>query len=518
MNEKLILVIDDSQFLCTMLKKSLDSVGYNTLVAHTMEDGMQLFEQSRPDLVLLDINLPDTPGPKACKAIKSNPQYSNISVILMSGSYEEYIKKQVNECGANGYIKKPFSPSSILRWVKENSSALFSCSGLGYDEDSDERPYTLDDIQGKSAIPVVKPLAPVAQPKRTGSRPLQFSGEGRTIVITDDSTFLCAILKDTLEKVGFMVHTFPNIRETGYFLKNNHADLLFLDVNLPDIAGDRACSIIKDSPKTKNLPIILISSAEQEQLQHLTNVSGADGFLIKPFTPLNVLDWMKTNASNLFFAPQAVEAATPNIAVAQPTPPEPVMAQSAAKSVARPALIEKHIATYGNPMEPLEEYDGVTDGEIDILVKQLGSPLKEVRLDACYTLGEFKVHRAVADLMGMLEDSDDEIKGEAAWALGEIGDCRALQPILALLATQNNWLQDRAIEALGKFGDDRAVPPLVNILQTGNREMKVTAVKALAGIPCQRSIDALEQAVAASDEEVAANATWALRKLDSSQV
>ena len=512
MNEKLILVIDDSQFLCTMLKKSLDSVGYNTLVAHTMEDGMQLFEQSRPDLVLLDINLPDTPGPKACKAIKSNPQYSNISVILMSGSYEEYIKKQVSECGANGYIKKPFSPSSILRWVKENSSALFTAADYEYGEDSDERPYTLDDIQGKSATPIVKPLAPASPQKRPSHRPLQFSGEGRTIVITDDSTFLCAILKDTLEKVGFMVHTFPNIRETGYFLKNNHADLLFLDVNLPDIAGDRACSIIKDSPKTKDLPIILISSAEQEQLQQLTTVSGADGFLIKPFTPLNVLDWMKTNASNLFVAPQEIAAQE-----ASPSPQEPTAVQ-AAKPIARPAPIEQHIATYGNPMEPLEDYDGPTDGEIDILVKQLGSPLKEVRLDACYTLGEFRVHRAVADLMGMLEDNDDEIKGEAAWALGEIGDCRALQPILALLTTQNNWLQDRAIEALGKFGDDRAVPPLVNILQTGNREMKVTAVKALAGIPCQRSINALEQAVGDRDEEVAANATWALRKLDSSQV
>ncbi len=510
MNEKLILVIDDSQFLCTMLKKSLDSVGYNTLVAHTMEDGMQLFEQSRPDLVLLDINLPDTPGPKACKAIKSNPQYSNISVILMSGSYEEYIKKQVNECGANGYIKKPFSPSSILRWVKENSSALFSSADYGYGEDSDERPFTLDDFQATNQIPVVKPLAP-AQP-RQARKPLQFSGEGRTIVITDDSTFLCAILKDTLEKVGFQVHTFPNIRETGYFLKNNHADLLFLDVNLPDIAGDRACSIIKDSPKTRDLPIILISSAEQEQLRQLTNTSGADGFLIKPFTPLNVLDWMKTNASNLFAATEAVAQAMPVAAAVRPIQ-EPIPVQT---TPLRQAPMTNATGQSAQ-MEPLEDYDGPSEGEIDILVKQLGSPLKEVRLDACYTLGEFKVHRAVADLMEMLNDTDDEIKGEAAWALGEIGDCRALQPILALLITQNNWLQDRAIEALGKFGDDRAVPPLVNILQTGNREMKVTAVKALAGIPCPRSINALEQACGDPDEEVAANATWALKKLDSSQ-
>ena len=129
MNEKLILVIDDSKFLCTMLQKAFDSVGYNTLVAYTLEEGLSLFEQSRPDLLLLDINLPDRPGPKACIEIKKNPQYNATSVILMSGSYEDYIKQQVAQCGADGYIRKPFSPGSILKWVKDNSSLLFNDAG-----------------------------------------------------------------------------------------------------------------------------------------------------------------------------------------------------------------------------------------------------------------------------------------------------------------------------------------------------------------------------------------------------
>lgn len=506
MNEKLILVIDDSQFLCTMLKKSLDSVGYNTLVAHTLEEGMQLFEQSRPDLLLLDINLPDTPGPKACKSIKANAQYANTSVILMSSSYEEYIKQQVNECGADGYIKKPFSPSSILRWVKENSKSLFNCDDFE-EEEGNSKPYTLDDIDVMSRRDQSpKPVMPSRK-----DTPL-LSGEGKTIVITDDSTFLCAILKDTLEKVGFKIHTFPNIRETGYFLKGNPTDLIFLDINLPDIAGDRACSIIKDSPKTKNIPIILISSAEKEQLHALTKSSGADGFLIKPFTPLNVLEWMKRNLSNLFAKssePLKSQHIQPSSHLVSPERDREANTTKDFDDQSRSVQSEKFSKVEA------ESYDGPSEDEIDILIKQLGSPLKEVRLDACYTLGEFKVNRATEDLMKMLYDNDEEIKGEAAWALGEIEDSRALQPILRLIHSKNNWLQDRAIEAVGKFGDHRAIPPLIEILKSRDSEMKVTAVKALASIPCKSAIEALEEALNDVDEEVAANATWALRKMNS---
>ena len=66
MDEKLILVIDDSQFLCTMLKKSLDSVGYNTLVAYTIEEGM-------PDVSLVELREFYCPGCLALLATETVP-------------------------------------------------------------------------------------------------------------------------------------------------------------------------------------------------------------------------------------------------------------------------------------------------------------------------------------------------------------------------------------------------------------------------------------------------------------
>ena len=427
MNEKLILVVDDSKFLCTMLQKAFDSVGYNTLVAYTIEEGLALFEASRPDLLLLDINLPDRPGPQACREIKANPQYNSTSVILMSGSYEDYIKQQVAESGADGYIRKPFSPGSILSWVRENSQLLFNDSvdqspaqvvspvtppsspapqvllpsaqsvplqdsvaqmlekavpSVSSDHSSRSNPELCDQSH-RLTYPVDQRPSPLKTPvdsrdthqsvlntvknnTAASSSTPDFFGQNLSIIITDDSTFLCAILKDTLEKVGFKVNTFPNIRETGLYLRENKADLLFLDINLPDISGNRACQIIKESPITANLPIVLISGAQEEQLKQLTIASGANGFITKPFTPMTVLTWLKDNSSRIF----------PQIHCSEP---------------------QNSCADNGEAPLPTSA--------IGILIDQLSSSTRAVKLAACYSLGEFQAKEAVGPLLKLLSDT-----------------------------------------------------------------------------------------------------------------
>lgn len=121
-----ILVIDDSEFLCSLLKRSFEAAGHQAVVAYSMEQGSLAMERERPDLLLLDINLPDLPGPEACKVFKADPSFAHIPVVLISGSSEEVIQRAMADCGANGYLKKPFSPPSILRWLKKNEGVLFS--------------------------------------------------------------------------------------------------------------------------------------------------------------------------------------------------------------------------------------------------------------------------------------------------------------------------------------------------------------------------------------------------------
>jgi DNA-binding response OmpR family regulator len=503
MNEKLILVVDDSKFLCTMLQKAFDSVGYNTLVAYTLEEGLSLFEASRPDLLLLDINLPDRPGPQACREIKANPQYNSTSIILMSGSYEDYIKQQVAESGADGYIRKPFSPGSILSWVRANSALLFnedteapvrkqklpakqSTFTVTNNHQQVEKSVTSPVKNGSSETSVAGMLekaVPSAGFNGQGTRDSllsdnkmnensqaptpDFFGRNLSIIITDDSTFLCAILKDTLEKVGFKVHTFPNIRETGLYLRENKADLLFLDINLPDISGNRACQIIKESPITANLPIVLISGAQEEKLRQLTITSGANGFITKPFTPMTVLTWLKDNSSSIF---QSAETFKPDI-------------------------------NNSNEVKSTIQTSAVT-----ILIDQLSSPTRAVKLAACYSLGEFKSKEATAPLLSLLSEKDLEIRGEAIWALGEIKSQEAFEAIIKVLEEENVWIKGRAIEALGKLGNPIVINQLATLFNSDNQDLKIIIIKAVGSIGTPEARTLLQRWSRDPDKDVAANA------------
>lgn len=122
----------------------------------------------------------------------------------------------------------------------------------------------------------------------------------RTILIIDDSKFLCAVLRDTLEKTGYRATTVNSIIEAAKYLKGETPDLILLDINLPGgVQGNDACRMLKGSPSCKNVPIVLMSSATAEEMAAKQQQSGADGYLVKPFTPPQILAWLTANEALL---------------------------------------------------------------------------------------------------------------------------------------------------------------------------------------------------------------------------
>ncbi|MBI4870137.1 MAG: response regulator [Candidatus Riflebacteria bacterium] len=121
-----------------------------------------------------------------------------------------------------------------------------------------------------------------------------------SILIIDDSKFLCAVLRDTLEKTGYRATTVNSIVEAAKFLKVETPDLILLDINLPGgVQGNDACRMLKTSPSCKNVPIVLMSGASPEEMQAKQLQAGADGFLVKPFTPEQIVRWLGENKALL---------------------------------------------------------------------------------------------------------------------------------------------------------------------------------------------------------------------------
>ncbi|MBC8100581.1 MAG: response regulator [Armatimonadetes bacterium] len=109
-----ILYIEDNPQNLRLIRRMLSTADYTILEAFKGETGIQLALQHRPDLILVDINLPDMDGTEVAQRIKATPGYEQIPIIAltanaMHGDRERFLAK-----GCDGYIAKPVSRSELL--------------------------------------------------------------------------------------------------------------------------------------------------------------------------------------------------------------------------------------------------------------------------------------------------------------------------------------------------------------------------------------------------------------------
>ena len=113
-----ILIVDDERDLLSLLDFNLRAAGFETLLAASGQEAQQQLRRRVPDLVLLDVMLPDTSGTEICRAVKSEPRTRHVPVILLTGKTEELDKVVGFELGADDYVTKPFSVRELVLRVR----------------------------------------------------------------------------------------------------------------------------------------------------------------------------------------------------------------------------------------------------------------------------------------------------------------------------------------------------------------------------------------------------------------
>jgi len=113
-----ILVIEDEPDIQQILDYNLREKGHKVFIAGKGEEGLRLAREKRPDLVLLDLMLPDIPGTEVCKALKSDPLTRNTQVVMLTAKGEEIDRVVGFELGADDYVVKPFSVRELLLRVQ----------------------------------------------------------------------------------------------------------------------------------------------------------------------------------------------------------------------------------------------------------------------------------------------------------------------------------------------------------------------------------------------------------------
>lgn len=116
MEKKKILVIDDEVDLADLVKTRLEFNNFYVLPCYTSKRALEIAKRERPDLVLLDVMMPDPDGYEVCKSLKKDKGTSAIPIILFTAKEQE-VKKLEDKCrqvGAEDYIVKPYAHEELL--------------------------------------------------------------------------------------------------------------------------------------------------------------------------------------------------------------------------------------------------------------------------------------------------------------------------------------------------------------------------------------------------------------------
>lgn len=111
---KKILVVDDEPQIAKVLRAYLENDGFLVLTAADGRSALALFDQERPDFLILDLNLPGMDGFEICRQIRRE---SNIPILMLTARVEENDKLAGLEVGADDYVVKPFSPREVVARV-----------------------------------------------------------------------------------------------------------------------------------------------------------------------------------------------------------------------------------------------------------------------------------------------------------------------------------------------------------------------------------------------------------------
>ncbi len=127
-DQKKILIVDDEPNIVAYLEMLLKDNGYQTISANTGEQGLETARQEKPDLITLDISMPESSGVRCLKELKTDSELASIPVVVVSGvtgyagdpyGYMKFISKQASIPEPEAFFPKPIEPKEFLEKIQQ---------------------------------------------------------------------------------------------------------------------------------------------------------------------------------------------------------------------------------------------------------------------------------------------------------------------------------------------------------------------------------------------------------------
>lgn len=116
---KKILIVEDNQDCCELLSLLLRGTGYEATGVHTGVEAIAHARNNHPDLIFMDLGLPDLDGIATAAAIKQNPDTCDIPIVALSARLEDVWRAKALNAGMTLYLTKPAAPQAIIRAINE---------------------------------------------------------------------------------------------------------------------------------------------------------------------------------------------------------------------------------------------------------------------------------------------------------------------------------------------------------------------------------------------------------------
>lgn len=142
MEEKKILVVDDEPDILEILAYNLRKEGFQVTTANNGEEGLKKAAEVKPDLIILDIMMPQMDGVEVCRHIRSRKEFDSTLIAFLTAREEDYSQIAALDVGGDDYITKPIKPRVLMSRVK----ALLRRAGKGDDEMDGKNIIELGDL------------------------------------------------------------------------------------------------------------------------------------------------------------------------------------------------------------------------------------------------------------------------------------------------------------------------------------------------------------------------------------
>ncbi len=237
------MLIDDEPEMYALLGRYLGDLGFRSILHGRGDEAVEAVLRERPDVVLLDINLPGKSGWEVLKQLRKHPQTHAIPVLIVSGVNEP---ERARALGAAGHLRKPFTEAEFAQFVQESLI--------------------------RTAVPAASP-APAPAPIFT---------EGPLILLAEDNRANSEMMGGYLEDCGHRVTYAANGVEAVKLARECKPALILMDIHMPLMDGLTAIRELRTDASMKCTPIVALTGLAMNGDRERCLAAGADDYVSKP--------------------------------------------------------------------------------------------------------------------------------------------------------------------------------------------------------------------------------------------